>query len=52
MLSWPPQGLESIVQQQKEPCGLPVSKLTHKGEVEIPRDMDQMLILEDLVSGA
>ncbi|XP_063092037.1 SPOC domain-containing protein 1 isoform X3 [Cavia porcellus] len=42
------KGLESIVQQQKEPCGLPVSKLTHKGEVEIPRDMDQMLILEDL----
>uniref|UniRef100_H0V9L4 TFIIS central domain-containing protein n=1 Tax=Cavia porcellus TaxID=10141 RepID=H0V9L4_CAVPO len=44
------KGLESIVQQQKEPCGLPVSKLTHKGEVEIPRDMDQMLILEDLVN--
>lgn len=43
------QGLEIIEQQQKEPCSLPTSKLTHKGEVEIPRDVDQMLTLEDLV---
>lgn len=44
-----PQGLEIIEQQQKEPCSLPTSKLTHKGEVEILRDTDQMLTLEDLV---
>lgn len=44
-----PQGLEIIEQLQKEPCSLPASKLTHKGEVEIPRDVDQTLILEDLV---
>lgn len=51
-LSWgcsTPQGLEIIEQLQKEPCSLPASKLTHKGEVEIPRDVDQTLILEDLV---
>ncbi|XP_013374915.1 PREDICTED: SPOC domain-containing protein 1 [Chinchilla lanigera] len=41
-------GLEIIAQQQKEPCGLPTSKLTHKGEVEILRDTDQMLTPEDL----
>lgn len=44
-----PQGLEIIEQQQKELCILPTSKLTHKGEVEILRDTDQMLTLEDLV---
>ncbi|XP_019512970.1 PREDICTED: SPOC domain-containing protein 1 isoform X1 [Hipposideros armiger] len=43
------RGLEIIEQQQKEPCSLPTSKLTHKGEVEILRDVDQMLTLEDLV---
>ncbi|XP_010619878.1 SPOC domain-containing protein 1 isoform X1 [Fukomys damarensis] len=43
------RGLEIIVQQQKEPRGLPTSKLTHKGEVEILRDADQMLTLEELV---
>lgn len=43
------QGLEIIEQQQKEACSLPTSKLTHKGEVEILRDVDQMLTLEDLV---
>ncbi|KAB1268570.1 SPOC domain-containing protein 1, partial [Camelus dromedarius] len=43
------RGLEIIEQLQKEPCSLPASKLTHKGEVEILRDMDQMLTLEDLV---
>lgn len=51
-LSWgcsAPQSLEIIAQLQKEPCSLPASKLTHKGEVEILRDMDQTLTLEDLV---
>ncbi|KAM8791771.1 SPOC domain-containing protein 1-like [Rhynchonycteris naso] len=43
------RGLEIIEQQQKEPSSLPTSKLTHKGEVEILRDTDQMLTLEDLV---
>ncbi|XP_036690811.1 SPOC domain-containing protein 1 isoform X2 [Balaenoptera musculus] len=43
------RSLEMIEQLQKEPCSLPASKLTHKGEVEILRDMDQMLTLEDLV---
>uniref|UniRef100_A0A8C6RCY4 TFIIS central domain-containing protein n=1 Tax=Nannospalax galili TaxID=1026970 RepID=A0A8C6RCY4_NANGA len=43
------RGLEIIERQQNEPHRLPASKLTHKGEVEIPRDMDQMLTLEDLV---
>nr|XP_012295661.2 SPOC domain-containing protein 1 [Aotus nancymaae] len=43
------RGLDIIEQQQKEPCRLPASKMTHKGEVEIQRDMDQMLTLEDLV---
>ncbi|XP_032159442.1 SPOC domain-containing protein 1 isoform X2 [Mustela erminea] len=43
------RGLEIIEQQQKESCGLPAFKLTHKGEVEIPRDVDQTLTLEDLV---
>lgn len=43
------QGLEIIEQLQKEPCSLPASKLTHKGEVEILRDTDQTLTLEDLV---
>ncbi|KAM9241726.1 SPOC domain-containing protein 1 [Dugong dugon] len=43
------RGLEIIEQQQQqELCRLPATKLTHKGEVEIPRD-DQMLTLEDLV---
>ncbi|XP_062046037.1 SPOC domain-containing protein 1 [Lepus europaeus] len=41
--------LEVIEQQQKELGSLPASKLTHKGEVEIPRDLDQTLALEDLV---
>ncbi|XP_058516807.1 SPOC domain-containing protein 1 isoform X2 [Ochotona princeps] len=41
--------LEVIEQHQQELCGLPASKLTHKGEVEIPRDDDQTLTLEDLV---
>lgn len=45
----PFQGLEIIEQQQKEPCSLPAFKLTHKGEVEIVRDVDQTLTLEDLV---
>nr|XP_020738416.1 SPOC domain-containing protein 1 isoform X2 [Odocoileus virginianus texanus] len=43
------RGLEIIEQLQKEPCSLPASKLTHKGEVEILRDVDQTLTLEDLV---
>ncbi|XP_048205819.1 SPOC domain-containing protein 1 [Perognathus longimembris pacificus] len=43
------RGLEIIEQQQKEPYRLPASKLTHKGEVEIPRDLDEMMTLEDLV---
>ncbi|XP_007952337.1 SPOC domain-containing protein 1 [Orycteropus afer afer] len=43
------KGLEIIQQQQQEPCSLPATKLTHKGEVEILRDVDQMLTLEDLV---
>uniref|UniRef100_A0A8C5LHU1 SPOC domain-containing protein 1 n=1 Tax=Jaculus jaculus TaxID=51337 RepID=A0A8C5LHU1_JACJA len=43
------RGLEIIEQQQKEPQRLPISKMTHKGEVEILRDTDQMLTLEDLV---
>ncbi|XP_008951731.1 SPOC domain-containing protein 1 isoform X2 [Pan paniscus] len=43
------RGLNIIEQQQKEPCRLPASKMTHKGEVEIQRDMDQTLTLEDLV---
>ncbi|XP_012372754.1 SPOC domain-containing protein 1 [Octodon degus] len=38
--------LEIIAQQQKELRGLPTSKLTHKGEVEILRDTDQTLTLE------
>ncbi|KAJ1065267.1 hypothetical protein K5549_006076 [Capra hircus] len=43
------RGLEIIEQLRKEPHSLPASKLTHKGEVEILRDMDQTLTLEDLV---
>ena len=43
------QGLEIIEQLQREPRSLPASKLTHKGEVEILRDEDQTLTLEDLV---
>uniref|UniRef100_G3SS78 SPOC domain-containing protein 1 n=1 Tax=Loxodonta africana TaxID=9785 RepID=G3SS78_LOXAF len=43
------RSLEIIEQQQQEPCRLPATKLTHKGELEIPRDIDQMLTLEDLV---
>lgn len=43
------QGLDIIEQQQTELYRLPTSKLTHKGEVEIPRDSDQMLTLEDLM---
>uniref|UniRef100_A0A2K6TU05 SPOC domain-containing protein 1 n=1 Tax=Saimiri boliviensis boliviensis TaxID=39432 RepID=A0A2K6TU05_SAIBB len=43
------RGLDIIEQQQKEPRRLPASKMTHKGEVEIQRDMDQTLTLEDLV---
>ncbi|XP_011829414.1 PREDICTED: SPOC domain-containing protein 1 isoform X1 [Mandrillus leucophaeus] len=43
------RGLNIIEQQQKEPCRLPASKMTHKGEVEIQRDVDQTLTLEDLV---
>ncbi|VFV40856.1 spocd1 protein [Lynx pardinus] len=43
------RGLEIIEQQQKKPCSLPAFKLTHKGEVEIPRDGDQTLTLEDLM---
>ncbi|XP_006895055.1 PREDICTED: SPOC domain-containing protein 1 [Elephantulus edwardii] len=39
--------LENI-QQQQWPCSLPATKLTHKGEVEIPRNTDQTLTLEDL----
>ncbi|EDL80576.1 similar to SPOC domain containing 1 (predicted) [Rattus norvegicus] len=46
------RSLDIIEQQQKEPYRLPASKLTHKGEVEIPRDSDQMLTLEDLMSAA
>lgn len=45
------KGLDIIEQQQKELYRLPASKLTHKGEVEIPRDLDQMLTLEDLMIG-
>lgn len=48
-LAWLLQGLDIIEQQQKELYRLPASKLTHKGEVEIPRDSDQMLTLEDLM---
>ena len=43
------QGLEIIEQLQREPRSLPASKLTHKGEVEILREEDQTLTLEDLV---
>ncbi|KAL1776898.1 adhesion G protein-coupled receptor B2 isoform X1 [Sigmodon hispidus] len=43
------RGLDIIEKQQTELYGLPTSKLTHKGEVEIPRDADQMLTLEDLL---
>nr|XP_034357946.1 SPOC domain-containing protein 1 [Arvicanthis niloticus] len=43
------RGLDIIEQQQKELYRLPTSKLTHKGEVEISRDSDQMLTLEDLM---
>ncbi|XP_052031807.1 SPOC domain-containing protein 1 [Apodemus sylvaticus] len=43
------RGLNIIERQQKELYRLPASKLTHKGEVEIPRDSDQMLTLEDLM---
>ncbi|XP_042852714.1 SPOC domain-containing protein 1 isoform X4 [Panthera tigris] len=43
------RGLEIIEQQQKKPCSLPAFKLTHKGEVEILRDGDQTLTLEDLM---
>ncbi|KAM5248637.1 SPOC domain-containing protein 1 [Ctenodactylus gundi] len=43
------RGLEIIEQEQKEPHGLPASKLTHKGEVEILRDTDQTLTLEDMM---
>ncbi|XP_076421305.1 SPOC domain-containing protein 1 isoform X2 [Peromyscus maniculatus bairdii] len=43
------RGLDILEQQQKELSRLPSSKLTHKGEVEIPRDSDQMLTLEDLM---
>ncbi|XP_028615837.1 SPOC domain-containing protein 1 [Grammomys surdaster] len=43
------RGLDIIEQQQKELYRLPASKLTHKGEVEIQRDLDQMLTLEDLM---
>ncbi|XP_052574012.1 SPOC domain-containing protein 1 isoform X2 [Peromyscus californicus insignis] len=43
------RGLDILEQQQKELSRLPTSKLTHKGEVEIPRDSDQMLTLEDLM---
>ncbi|XP_061287225.1 SPOC domain-containing protein 1 [Bos javanicus] len=43
------RGLEIIEQLQREPRSLPASKLTHKGEVEILRDEDQTLTLEDLV---
>nr|XP_035954614.1 SPOC domain-containing protein 1 isoform X5 [Halichoerus grypus] len=43
------RGLEIIEQQQKELRSLPAFKLTHKGEVEILRDVDQTLTLEDLV---
>lgn len=48
-LAWPLQGLDIIEQHQKELYQLPASKLTHKGEIEIPRDSDQMLTLEDLM---
>lgn len=47
--AWLLQGLDIIEQQQKELYRLPASKLTHKGEVEISRDSDQMLTLEDLM---
>ncbi|GAB1288983.1 SPOC domain-containing protein 1 [Apodemus speciosus] len=43
------RGLSIIERQQKELYRLPASKLTHKGEVEIPQDSDQMLTLEDLM---
>ncbi|XP_055467333.1 SPOC domain-containing protein 1 [Psammomys obesus] len=43
------RGLDIIEQHQKELYRLPASKLTHKGEIEIPRDSDQMLTLEDLM---
>ncbi|KAM6216977.1 LOW QUALITY PROTEIN: SPOC domain-containing protein 1 [Rhynchocyon petersi] len=44
------RGLEIIEQQQKQQrCSLPATKMTHKGEVEIQRDTDQTLTLEDLV---
>ncbi|XP_077006621.1 SPOC domain-containing protein 1-like isoform X2 [Tamandua tetradactyla] len=42
------RSLEIIEQQQQEPYSLPSTKLTHKGEVEIQRDTDQTLTLEDL----
>ncbi|XP_004603786.1 SPOC domain-containing protein 1 [Sorex araneus] len=43
------RGLERLEQLQKEPRSLPAFKVTHKGEVEILRDTDQSLTLEDLV---
>ncbi|XP_055979465.1 SPOC domain-containing protein 1 [Sorex fumeus] len=43
------RGLELLEQLQKEPHHLPAFKVTHKGEVEILRDTDQTLTLEDLV---
>ncbi|XP_051028033.1 SPOC domain-containing protein 1 [Acomys russatus] len=43
------KGLDIIEQYQKELYRLPASKLTHKGEIEIQRDSDQMLTLEDLM---
>ncbi|XP_037683809.1 SPOC domain-containing protein 1-like [Choloepus didactylus] len=43
------RSLEIIEQQQRELCSpFPSTKLTHKGEVEIQRDTDQILTLEDL----
>ncbi|XP_068924142.1 SPOC domain-containing protein 1 [Petaurus breviceps papuanus] len=45
-------GLEIIEKQQREAPSYRVTKLTHKGEIEIHPDVDQTLTLEDLTEPA
>ncbi|KAM9033324.1 SPOC domain-containing protein 1 isoform 1-T1 [Sarcophilus harrisii] len=45
-------GLEIIEKQQREAPSCRVTKLTHKGEIEIHPDVDQTLTLEDLTEPA
>ncbi|XP_056651241.1 SPOC domain-containing protein 1 isoform X4 [Monodelphis domestica] len=45
-------GLEIIEKQQREAPSFRVTKLTHKGEIEIHTDVDQTLTLEDLTEPA